>query len=62
LSGFLEDEADIFNEIGFSDEEHFHLDRYVNKQNAWYWDLLNPEVVIDKPLLSDQITVRCTFP
>jgi hypothetical protein len=38
----FEDEADILNEICFSDEDHFHLDSYVNKRNPWYWNLHNP--------------------
>ena len=36
----------------FSDEAHFHLGQYVNKQNFFIWGTENPLVYIEKPKTS----------
>lgn len=42
-----------------SDEAHFHLDGYVNKQNCRYWAAENPRQLHQKPLHSTKVTVWC---
>lgn len=42
-----------------SDEAHFHLDGYVNKQNCRYWAANNPREFHQKPLHSAKVTVWC---
>ncbi|KAF2355783.1 RNA-polymerase II-associated protein 3-like C-terminal domain [Trinorchestia longiramus] len=42
-----------------SDEAHFHLSGYVNKQNCRYWSAENPKIVHEIPLHSEKITVWC---
>ncbi|PNF43958.1 hypothetical protein B7P43_G00895, partial [Cryptotermes secundus] len=45
----------------FSDEAHFHLSRYVNKQNMHYWSGNNPRELHERPLHSDKVTVWCAL-
>ncbi|PNF23566.1 hypothetical protein B7P43_G05611 [Cryptotermes secundus] len=47
--------------VFFSDEAHFHLSRYVNKQNMHHWSGNNPREVHERPLHSDKVTVRCAL-
>ena len=42
-----------------SDEAHFHLSSYVNKQNFRYWSGSNPRSLHEKPLHSERVTVWC---
>lgn len=42
-----------------SDEAHFHLDGYVNKQNFRYWSDTNPQELHERPLHSSKVTVWC---
>ena len=44
--------------IIFSDEAHFDLGRYVNKQ---VWDTENPHAYIEKPMHPKRVTVWCGF-
>ena len=46
----LKDENFDLGSIWFSDEAHFYLSGYVNKQNFRYWGTENPHVAIVKPL------------
>lgn len=46
-----------FNNIIFSDEAHFHLDGYVNKQNCRYWSANNPREKHQQQLHSPKVTV-----
>lgn len=52
----LEDENLI---MMMSDEAHFHIDGYVNKQNCRYWADTNPRELHESPLHSDKVTVWC---
>ena len=42
-----------------SDEAHFHLNGFVNKQNFRYWSDQNPQNLIENPLHSKRVTVWC---
>ena len=44
-----------------SDEAHFHLGGYVNKQNCRIWGSVNPKMIIEKPLYPQRVTVWCGF-
>lgn len=45
--------------IMMSDEAHFHINGYVNKQNCRYWADTNPRALHQSPLHSDKVTVWC---
>ena len=47
------------NNIWFSDEAHFHLNGYVNKQNWRHWGTENPHLAIATPAHPKRITVWC---
>ena len=47
--------------IIFSDEAHFDLGRYVNKQNYCIWVTENPHAYIEKPTHLKRVTVWCGF-
>lgn len=47
--------------IFFSDEAHFHLDGYVNKQNYRYWAPNNPHNKHSKSLHTQKVTVWCAI-
>jgi len=55
----VEDEH-FYRKIIFSDEAHFHLGSYVNKQNCRIWGSENPHVIMEKPM-HPQVTVWCGF-
>lgn len=42
-----------------SDEAHFHLNGFVNRQNYRYWAGENPRELHEKPLHSPKVTVWC---
>jgi len=47
----------ILDNIWFTDESHFHLDGYVNKQNMRIWGSENPNVVLEKSARPIYVTV-----
>ncbi|GFV97824.1 hypothetical protein TNCV_2021391 [Trichonephila clavipes] len=49
------------NNFGVSDEAHFWLNGYVNKQNCRIWSDANPQVYVETPLHSDKLTVWCAL-
>jgi len=42
-----------------TEEAHFHLSSYVNKQNYRYWAPENPQQLHQRPLHSERLTVCC---
>ena len=42
-----------------SDEAHFDLAGYVNKQNCRFWGREDPKIMHEKPLHSERVTVWC---
>ncbi|GFT63991.1 hypothetical protein TNCV_2314491 [Trichonephila clavipes] len=47
--------------ILFSDEAHFWLNGYVNKQNCRIWSEANPQVYVETPLYPEKLTVWCAL-
>ncbi|GFV11685.1 putative transposable element [Trichonephila clavipes] len=43
----------------YSDEAHFWLNGYVNKQNCRIWSEANPQVYVETPLHPEKLTVWC---
>ncbi|GFS67226.1 uncharacterized protein TNCV_2902391 [Trichonephila clavipes] len=52
---------DLHKRILFSDEAHFWLNGYVNKQNCHIWREANPQVYVETPLHPEKLTVRCAL-
>jgi len=49
----------VFNTVLMTDEVHFHLSGYVNKQNYRYWAPENPQELHQHPLHGEKLTVWC---
>lgn len=47
--------------VFYSDEAHFHVNGYVNKQNMRYWADTNPRALHQMPLHSPKVTVWCAI-
>ncbi|GFU86816.1 hypothetical protein TNCV_1342611 [Trichonephila clavipes] len=47
--------------IESSDEAHFWLNGYVNKQNCRIWSEANPQVYVETPLHQEKLTVWCAL-
>ncbi|GFW67309.1 uncharacterized protein TNCV_3338101 [Trichonephila clavipes] len=52
---------DFHKRILFSDEAHFWLNGYVNKQNFSIWSEANPQVYVETPLHPKKLTVWCAL-
>ncbi|GFV44897.1 transposable element Tcb2 transposase [Trichonephila clavipes] len=52
---------DFHKRILFSDEAHFWLNGYVNKQNCRIWSEANPQVCVETPLHPEKLTVWCAL-
>ncbi|GFW38818.1 hypothetical protein TNCV_3881851 [Trichonephila clavipes] len=52
---------DFHKRILFSDEAHFWLNSYVNKQNCCIWREANPQVYVETPLHPEKLTVWCAL-
>ncbi|GFW75445.1 hypothetical protein TNCV_4426291 [Trichonephila clavipes] len=53
--------SDFHKRILFSDEAHFWLNGYVNKQNCRIWSEANPQVYVETPLHPEKLTVWCAL-
>ncbi|GFY15934.1 hypothetical protein TNCV_1285791 [Trichonephila clavipes] len=53
--------VDFHKRILFSDEAHFWLNRYVNKQNCRIWSEANPQVYVETPLHPEKLTGKSFF-
>ncbi|GFV83926.1 histone-lysine N-methyltransferase SETMAR [Trichonephila clavipes] len=53
--------TDFHKRILFSDEAHFWLNGYVNKQNCRIWSEVNPQVYVETPLHPEKLTVWCAL-
>lgn len=54
-------DADFHRKILFSDEAHFWLNGYVNKQNCRIWSEENPHETLETPLHPQKLTVWCAL-
>ncbi|GFV21598.1 uncharacterized protein TNCV_5121851 [Trichonephila clavipes] len=52
---------DFHKRILFSDEAHFWLNGYVNKQNFRIWSEANPQVYVETPLHPEKLIVWCAL-
>ncbi|GFW37386.1 hypothetical protein TNCV_859931 [Trichonephila clavipes] len=52
---------DFHKRILFSDEAHFWLNGFVNKQNCRIWSEANPQVYVETPLHPEKLTVWCAL-
>ncbi|GFW64031.1 uncharacterized protein TNCV_707361 [Trichonephila clavipes] len=52
---------DFHKRILFSDEAHFWLNGYVNKQNCRIWSEANPQVYVETPLHPEKLTAWCAL-
>ncbi|GFX72533.1 hypothetical protein TNCV_4061301 [Trichonephila clavipes] len=52
---------DFHKRILFSDEAHFWLNGYVNKQNCRIRSEANPQVYVETPLHPEKLTVCCAL-
>ncbi|GFU74562.1 uncharacterized protein TNCV_616081 [Trichonephila clavipes] len=52
---------DFNKRILFSDEAHFWLNGFVNKQNCRIWSEANPQVHVETPLHPEKLTVWCAL-
>ncbi|GFW51848.1 uncharacterized protein TNCV_1187801 [Trichonephila clavipes] len=52
---------DFHKRILFSDEAHFWLNGYVNKQNCCIWSEANPQVYVETPLHPEKLTIWCAL-
>ncbi|GFV58957.1 hypothetical protein TNCV_1804951 [Trichonephila clavipes] len=52
---------DFHKQILLSDEAHFWLNGYVNKQNCRIWSEANPQVYVETPLHPEKLTVWCAL-
>ncbi|GFW18267.1 hypothetical protein TNCV_4008061 [Trichonephila clavipes] len=53
--------TDFHKRILFSDEAHFWLHGYVNKQNCRIRSEANPQVYVETPLHPEKLTVWCAL-
>ena len=62
LNNAEDEDADFGKKkIIFSDEAHFDLGGYVNKQNCCIWGTENPNAYIETPTHPKGVTVWCRF-
>ncbi|GFX82163.1 uncharacterized protein TNCV_4398221 [Trichonephila clavipes] len=54
-------DPDFHKRILFSDEAHFWLNGYVNKQNCRIWSEANPPVYVKTPLHPEKLTFWCAL-
>ncbi|GFU34810.1 uncharacterized protein TNCV_2320041 [Trichonephila clavipes] len=52
---------DFHKRILFSDDAHFWLNEYDNKQNCRIWSEANPQAYVETPLHPEKLTVWCAL-
>ncbi|GFT66711.1 putative DD41D transposase [Trichonephila clavipes] len=58
---FENNDHNFHKRILFSDEAHFWLNSYVNKQNYRIRSEANPQVYVETPLHLEKLTVWCAL-
>ncbi|XP_039301292.1 uncharacterized protein LOC120356416 [Nilaparvata lugens] len=59
--GKLQEDDSFANKIIFSDEAHFHLNGFINKQNCRIWGSENPRIISEREMHAQRVTVWCGF-
>lgn len=54
-------DPEFYKKIISSDEAHFSLNGFVNKQNCRIWSDANPQVIHERTLNPEKLTVWCAF-
>ena len=54
-------DGNFSNKIFFTDEAHFTLDGYANKQNCNIWGLDNPQGIVERPSLQKKSLFDALF-
>ena len=54
-------DADFSSKIILSNEAHFHIDGFINRQNCRVWGSENPRVISEKQMHPQRVTVWCRF-
>lgn len=57
----FEMDPEFHKKIIFSDEAHFWLNGFVNKQNCRIWAKNHPQMILEQPLHLAKLTVWCGF-
>ncbi|GFX17508.1 hypothetical protein TNCV_3411081 [Trichonephila clavipes] len=47
--------------VGLTDEAHFWLNGYINKQNCRIWSEAYPQMYVETPLHPDKLTLSCAL-
>ena len=58
----LEENEEFYRKIISSDQAHFWLNGFVNKQNMRYWSATNPSVLLKTPLHPQKVTGAVFMP
>ena len=58
---YMLEQRRFWQKIIFSDEAHYYLGGYVNKQNCRICVVENPHAYIEKPTHQKRVTVWCGF-
>ena len=61
VNWILEQQQGFSKKIIFSDEAHFDLNGYVNKQNCRIWGEENPRIIQEQQFYPQRVTVWCGF-
>ncbi|GFU42013.1 hypothetical protein TNCV_4677001 [Trichonephila clavipes] len=61
LEGPSGDSSFLPEPLQLSDEAHFWLNGYVNKQNYRIWSEANPQMYVETPLHPEKLTVWCAL-
>jgi hypothetical protein len=59
MSCLLRENPDILNNLLMTENAHFHLSGFVNKQNMRYRSPVNPKELHEMPMHSPNVTVLC---
>ena len=57
----LENDSDFDRKFIFSDEAHFWLNGFVNKQNIRYWSDINPHILHESALYPEKLLFDAVY-
>ena len=53
------EDPDFLLNMWFSDESHIHLEGFINRQIMRFLGFERPDVIVQKPLQSERVTICC---